>query len=122
MARNLICIICPTGCSLDIEDDADIFFVKGNQCQRGAVYALEEIRSPKRIVTATAQLKGTARSVRRVPVKTTSPCPGEKINALLCDIYIAKVSLPVKAGDIIISNWNNSGIDVVAARTIDYAD
>ncbi|MCL2215144.1 MAG: DUF1667 domain-containing protein [Treponema sp.] len=123
--RNLTCIICPIGCSLEIQESGSgNLTVTGSRCPRGEVYAQEEIRSPKRIVTATAavQEEQAALSVRRVPVKTSSACPKEKINALLCDIYKKKVSLPVKAGDVIISDWNGSGIDVIAARTISYAD
>jgi CxxC motif-containing protein len=56
---------------------------------------------------------------RRVPVKTKIPCPKEKIPALLKDIYRAKIKLPVKAGDMVIANWNNSGIDVVITRSVE---
>jgi len=120
--RNLICIICPIGCSLDIEEDkasADNFSVNGNKCQKGAVYALEEIRSPKRTVTATVSVQADAiSSVRRVPVKTASPCPREKIPALLDEIYKVKVTLPVKAGDIVIAGCDGCGIDVIATRSV----
>jgi len=119
--RNLTCIVCPIGCSLDVEEDAgsiDSLSVTGNRCPRGEVYAREEIRAPKRIVTATCRIKGEADSVRRVPVKTASPCPREKIPALLRDIYKTDVSLPVKAGDVVIAGWNGGEIDVVATRLI----
>ena len=121
--RNLTCIVCPIGCSLDVEEDANSpenLSVTGNRCQRGEVYAREEIRSPKRVVTATCRIEGefgSASSLRRVPVKTDSPCPREKIPALLDDIYKTTISLPVKAGDVIIAGWKGGEIDVVATRT-----
>ena len=119
--QNLICIVCPIGCSLDVETDKlsmDDLSVTGNRCPRGAVYAREEIRTPKRIVTATCRIEGEAKgAVRRVPVKTVSPCPREKIPALLHDIYKIKITLPVKAGDVVIAGWG-VGIDVVATRTV----
>jgi len=115
--RNLTCIVCPIGCSLDVDDSGQDISVSGNSCSRGAVYAQEEIRAPKRVVTATMPIQ-TESSVRRVPVKTSAPCLREKITALLNDIYKVKVSLPVKAGDVLIANWNGEGIDVVATRTI----
>ena len=120
--RSLTCIVCPIGCSIDIEEDANLpenLSVTGNRCPRGEVYAREEIRSPKRVVTATCRVEGEAGSVRRVPVKTSSPCPREKIPALLQDIYKTAVSLPVKAGDVLIAGWNGEEIDVVATRTFD---
>jgi len=124
--KNLICIVCPIGCSLEVEENASMqntelgdLCVTGNRCPRGAVYAAEELRAPKRIVTATCKIEGeTEHSVRRVPVKTVSPCPKEKIPALLDDIYKLKITLPVKTGDILIADWNGEGIDVAVTRTI----
>ena len=119
--RNLTCIVCPIGCSMDVEDDAaaqDGLSVMGNNCPRGAVYAREEVRAPKRVVTATCGIEGYAGAVKRLPVKTSTPCPREKIPALLDDIYKATVSLPIKSGDVIIAGWEGSQIDVVATRTI----
>jgi CxxC motif-containing protein len=121
--RNLTCIVCPIGCSLNVEEDANSpenLSVKGNRCPRGEVYAREEIRAPKRVVTATCRIEGEAEySVRRIPVKTSSPCPREKIPALLRDIYETAVSLPIKAGDVVLAGWNGGEIDVVATRTFD---
>jgi len=122
--RNLTCIVCPIGCSLDVDDDPaapDSLSVKGNRCPRGEVYAREEVRSPKRVVTATCRIEGevgSAGSVRRVPVKTASPCPREIIPALLGDIYKTTVTLPVKAGDVLIAGWKGGEINVIATRTI----
>ena len=143
--RNLTCIVCPIGCSLDVEADklsADDLSVTGNRCPRGAVYAREEIRTPKRVVTATCRIEGeTKGAVRRVSVKTVLPCPLEVIPALLEDIYKTKVALPIKAGDVVIAGWKGepaaglsnqgfagaasemrsshpAGVDVVATRTV----
>ena len=122
--KSLTCIVCPMGCSLNV-NVSDELTVTGNKCPRGLTYAQEEIRAPKRTVTATMMLnepKGEAGftfSIRRIPVKTSSPCLREKIPELLKDIYKRKVNLPVKAGDVIISNWNNEGLDVVVTRTLE---
>ena len=139
--RNLTCIVCPVGCSLDVEDNTNELSVTGYKCPRGEKYAQEEIRSPKRVVTATVSLTTNQTnentlelngSIRRLPVKTSSPCPREMIPALLDAIYKVKVSLPVKAGDVIIAGWKpvlssdvitdpfwqGKGIDVVATRSV----
>jgi CxxC motif-containing protein len=117
--QNLTCIVCPIGCSLDVkEDSSGNLSVTGNRCPRGAVYAQEEIRAPKRTVTATCHVEKEAATVKRIPVKTAIPCPREKIPALLDDIYKLKASLPVKAGDVLLADWNGEGIDVVATRTL----
>jgi len=118
---NLTCIICPIGCSLDVEEDLrqpDNLSVAGNRCPRGVDYAREEIQDPRRTVTATCQIAGDSGSVRRAPVKTSAPCPREKILDLLHDIYKINVTLPVRAGDAVIKDWHGEGIDVIATRSI----
>jgi len=120
--KELICIICPAGCPLVV---ASAERITGNRCHRGAVYAREETSTPKRTVTATCAIVfekdaggRDPYAPKRVPVKTSVPCPREKILALLADIYDAKVTLPVKSGDVVIANWNGGGLDVVATRSM----
>ena len=114
------------------DEDEQAFKISGNRCPRGAVYAREEIYAPKRVVTATCGLDlnvqtshlqnsawNSLTAPRRVPVKTSTPCPKEKITELLGDIYRLKVSLPVKTGDKLIVDWQGRGIDVVAVRSLE---
>ena len=125
--RELTCIVCPIGCPLSVEESSSPgLTITGNRCPRGLAYAREEIHAPKRVVTATCgiDLSGNraGRSLtapRRLPVKTSAPCPKEKINELLVDIYALKVNLPVKTGQKLISDWKGSGIDVLASRTLE---
>ena len=129
--RELVCIVCPVGCSLTVKesqvgDAGSALEITGNRCPRGLAYAQEEIREPKRTLTATCAVvlgketgKRSLYAPRRVPVKTSAPCPKEKIPALLAQIYNTKVALPVKQGDLVIADWNGSGLDVIATRSID---
>ena len=77
MRRNLTCIVCPMGCSIDVTMDKDgkITEIVGNTCPRGAEYAKNECTNPTRVVTSTAM---TADG-RPVPVKTNRPIPKDKI-------------------------------------------
>ncbi|MDR2743485.1 MAG: DUF1667 domain-containing protein [Treponema sp.] len=119
--RTLTCIVCPIGCTLTVGEEPELP-VSGNRCPRGAVYALEEIRSPKRVVTATCGIAGGSGAgeggLRRVPVKSSVPCPRENIPELLVDIYKIRAALPLKSGDAVISDWRGTGLDVVAVREI----
>jgi CxxC motif-containing protein len=126
--KKLNCIICPLGCSLKAEEEQDgTITVSGNRCPRGAAYAQEEIRAPRRVVTATCAIRcsGPDRpdaplgGARRLPVKSSQACPRERIQELLADIYALSVTLPVKAGDLLISRWKGTGIDIVAVRSLD---
>jgi CxxC motif-containing protein len=107
------------GCSLSAAvDSSGAVTVTGNRCPRGAAYAVEELRAPKRTVTATCAIVDAGDGPRRVPVKTSAPCPRERIHELLKDIYTLSVRLPVQTGDVVIAGWKGTGIDVIAARTL----
>jgi len=120
--KELVCIVCPVGCTMLADVTGCPPNITGNRCPRGKVYALEEITAPKRTVTATCAVVladgGNINGPRRVPVKTSVPCPVEMIPALLADIYGTGVTLPVKLGEVVITDWNGCGIDVVATRSI----
>lgn len=119
--RELTCIVCPLGCRLTVaEESSGAISVAGNRCPRGAVYAEEEIRSPKRVVTATCRLAAAGNGpTRRVPVRGSAPCPKEYVDQLLADLYALRVSAPVARGSVLVSNWRGLGIDVVATRTVE---
>ncbi|MDR0569382.1 MAG: DUF1667 domain-containing protein [Spirochaetaceae bacterium] len=115
--RSLTCIVCPVGCSLTVSAEPALA-VAGNACPRGAVYAQEEIRAPKRVVTATCALSPGPHGLKRLPVKTAQACPKALIRELLADLYRLTLQAPLKAGDVIIPDWRGTGVNVVAARTI----
>jgi len=128
--KEMICIVCPRGCHLTVGEAPD-YPVAGNACPRGAVYAAEEIREPKRTVTATCPVAQRcaespcgvetpcgASTPRRVPVKTDGGVLRESIPALMNDLMKTRVSLPVRSGDVIIENWKGSGVSVVATRDL----
>ena len=48
MEKNLICIKCPMGCKLSIENINGSFVVKGNVCNKGKEYGIKEITNPTR--------------------------------------------------------------------------
>ncbi|MBR4723815.1 MAG: DUF1667 domain-containing protein, partial [Clostridia bacterium] len=56
MKRNLTCIVCPMGCSIDVEfENGEVLSVTGNTCKRGAEYAKNECISPVRTITSTVK-------------------------------------------------------------------
>lgn len=115
--KQYICTACPLGCHLDAKIfDDDTMSVTGNQCIRGEKYANEEYKAPKRVVTTTC--KTDSAITPRVPVKTTKPILKDYINELIDELYGIEVKIPVKMSDTIISNYKDTGIDVIATRSI----
>ena len=72
--KELICIVCPKGCHLKVDETND-YKVTGNGCPRGEEYGKIELTHPTRVVTSTVQCSGGAHP--RCPVKTSAPIPKE---------------------------------------------
>ena len=118
MERSMICISCPIGCSLTVTGTtAANLVVTGNRCTRGEAYAKEEIFSPKRTVTAVARTDSDA--FPYIPVKTDKPLAKEKIPRLLHAIYEERVTLPARSGQIVIRDFESTGVNVVITRSVD---
>jgi len=109
-----ICICCPTGCHLTIQLADGNIEVTGNRCPRGDNYARQEINDPRRIVTATVAAAGNPHC--RIPVKSSEPLPCAMIPALLEELYAMQVSLPVAMGQILLKDYCQTGIDIIATR------
>jgi CxxC motif-containing protein len=114
--KEMICIVCPVGCHLQVTVEGEDVKVTGNRCPRGEEYAREEILAPKRVVTATCRLEDEQHP--RLPVKTDAPLPFEKIDDLLKAVYNLSVKTPVKVGDILIEDFGGTGVNLVASRSI----
>ncbi len=115
--KEMICIVCPVGCHLQVTVDNDEVKVTGNRCPRGEEYAREEILAPKRVVTATCRLENEQHP--RLPVKTDAPLPFEHINELLDRVYELSLPTPIKTGDILIEDFKGTGVNLVASRSIE---
>ncbi len=117
--KEFICICCPLGCHLSVDDsDKNDIKVTGNACIRGKNYAVEEVVSPKRMVTASVKVKDGKLNV--LSVKTDRSIPKDKIFDALDRLKEVVVDAPVKIGDVILSDVY--GADIVATRNIDRKD
>ncbi len=110
--RNLICIVCPRGCALEVTFDADgkISNISGNACKRGVAYAENECTHPVRTVTSTVRCEDGS----IVSVKTTAPVPKEAMLDVMREINRTRASSDVKIGDVIIKNILGLESDIVA--------
>ena len=105
--RDMICIMCPMGCNLTVTKNGDDITVTGNNCQRGVIFAKEELTCPKRIVTSSVK---TEQGVRAC--KTSQPVPKSMIFDVMKEIEKLRLK-KVKFGDVVIKNVLNTGADIV---------
>ena len=115
--KELICIGCPLGCNLTVEmDGGQVVSVNGNTCKRGDDYARKELTDPRRIVTSTVPVAGGNLPV--VSVKTASDIPKGKIRECLMALKGVTLTAPVQIGDVIVENVADTGVDVIATKSI----
>lgn len=114
---RVVCVQCPVGCKIKFElSNGKIVKVEGNKCPRGLSYLEDELREPKRVVPTSVKVVGG--NYPLVSVKTSAPIPKKYIPQLMEKLKKIKINAPVKAGDVIVKNVFDTGVDVVATRTV----
>lgn len=111
--KELICITCPRGCHLSVDDKLN---VTGNFCPRGAMYAKTELTHPVRTLTSTVVIK--SKITNRLPVKSSEALPKELIFKSMEVINKVNVQAPIHIGDVVVENILNTGINIVATKDI----
>ena len=112
----ITCINCPMGCRMEVEHEGEeVISVKGNTCKRGENYARQECVAPQRMITAVAPVAD-----RDMPVscKTRTPIPKKLIDDCMRAIMEKPFTAPIAAGDVLISNVCNTGVDVIATKAV----
>ena len=110
---ELVCIVCPKGCRLQVDENRD-FTVTGNNCERGAEYGKQEISNPTRVITSTVCAAGGA--ISRMPVKTDKNIPKPKIFEAMLLLDELEVKTPFKAGDVVVSDICGTGANFISTR------
>lgn len=109
-AGHYTCVLCPRGCRLRM---TILGHVKGNRCEKGAAYARQEAKAPKRVLTTTLKrADGTL-----LAVKSSAPLPREKLQ-----VYAARLrEIPIPAGSyncgsVVLEDPFGEGVNIVAAQ------
>jgi len=117
MKKNLICIECPKGCSLDVDiENCHVVKVTDAQCPKGEKYAVSEIEDPRRILTATVLTKGFP--LKLLPARTDQPIPKARMQDAMKEIRKIKLTKCVKTGDVIVKNILRLGVNLIATRDL----
>jgi CxxC motif-containing protein len=117
MEQTITCINCPVGCrmTVSLSDTGEFLSVTGNTCPRGAKYAQQECTLPERMITAVIPVAG---SETPLSVKTASPVPKKLISSVIDELARVQVSLPVTIGQIVLPDVLNTGVDIIATRSL----
>ena len=120
------CTTCPSECLLtvEVERDADghvaeVRSVTGNNCPRGDKFARQELSCPMRVLTTTVAVSGGDEAL--LPVRTAEAIPLELHAQAMTLIRGLVVNAPIHMGDIILPNFLDTTINLVASMDIDPA-
>ena len=118
MKKTVICTTCPSGCEMEavFTDESDLT-VTGNRCPRGKAYCINECFNPKRTFTASVKIEGCKRAV--MPVRSKEAVPKDKLMECIEEVHKIVLKAPVKSHDVIIENAAGTGIDIIAAMTLE---
>ena len=112
--KELICIVCPKGCHLKVDEET--LNVTGNGCPRGAEYGKNELTNPMRMVTSTVKIEGAAH--KRCPVKTSTSIPKAKMFDVVSALNGLVIQAPVTVGQVILKNVAGTEADIVATKSM----
>lgn len=117
ITETITCINCPVGCRMEVVHEGEnVLSISGNTCKRGENYARQECVAPERMITAVAPVAG-----RNIPVslKTRTPIPKKQIDDCMRAIMEKPFEAPIAAGDVLICNVCNTGVDVIATKSME---
>ena len=107
--KQLVCIGCPRGCRLTIDEKDGEYIVTGNTCPRGKEFAISEMTAPKRTICST---------VKTVFSDVSDDIPREKIFDVMREINAVTLKERIGRGDAVIKNVLGLGVDVIATSDL----
>lgn len=113
--RELVCIVCPRGCTMKLEGEGESLCVSGNFCKRGAAFAVSEETEPKRTICTT--VKTSFPEVPVLPVRVSEEIPKDKIFEVMAEINKVTVTEKISAGEAVIKNVLGLSADVIATSS-----
>lgn len=120
------CTTYPSECLLTVEVERDangaveaVHSVTGNNCPRGDKFAHQELICPMRVLTTTVAVSGGDEAL--LPVRTAEAIPLELHAQAMALIRGLVVNAPIRMGDVVLPNFLNTGIDLIASMDIDPA-
>ncbi len=116
-SKIITCIVCSSGCQIEVTRIGTQLQIVGNECKRGEAYAIEEIKAPKRILTTTLQVKNGLLPL--IPVRSDIPVPKDKL--FDCMKFLSKiiVTAPLKMGQILVKNILDLPANIIASRDLE---
>ncbi len=114
---EMVCIVCPNGCHLEVERDGEKVTVTGARCKRGENFARTELICPMR--TVTSSVKTQVKGYPVVSVKTDGEIPKEKVFDLMKLLANVVVKKPLPIGSVVLKNIFDTDVNVITTTQME---
>lgn len=115
--KLITCIICPKGCNIKAWEENGELKLEGFSCKRGKTYATSEYYNPSRLLATTVKIENAR--IPLIPVRSENPIPKDMLSQVMDEIAKITVHAPVIMGDIIVENVIQTGINIIATRSLE---
>jgi len=113
---TVTCICCPMGCKIRVYKKEGEWKTSDALCKRGSEYAIQEVVDPRRVLTSSVRIRGGV--VCMLPVRSNGEIPRDLVAQAVGVLGAVVVDAPVKVGDVVYENICESGVDVIATRSM----
>ena len=114
---EMVCIVCPNGCRLQVSEQSGKVSVSGNRCKRGETFALSELTNPTRSVTTS--VRSSVKGYPVVSVKTDGEIPKGKIFDLMALCAKITITEPLPIGSVVADDLFGTGVKLVTTTDIE---
>ncbi len=108
---EMVCIVCPNGCRLDVTRNGEEIVVVGNKCKRGEDFARTELTAPTRSVTTS--VASVVQGFPVVSVRTDGEIPKNKIFELIELLRDVVIDKPLPINTTVLTDVFGTGVDVI---------
>lgn len=119
--REYTCVVCPNGCTLKVEvtdgDHPEFVRVEGNICNRGEIWAKQEVENPMRTIASSVLVRNG--DFPLASVRTDSPIPLGSIQAVMEEIRNLVLEAPLDLGDVVLQNPAGTECNILVTRKIE---
>lgn len=117
MKKEVICIVCPKGCHILVEEIDDKLVFSNNSCARGPIYVRKELTNPTRTLTTTVRINNAL--VNQLPVVSSGDIPKAMIIKCVKALKEVEVEAPIKVKDVVYKDIFGLGIDILATKSLE---
>jgi CxxC motif-containing protein len=116
MSKKITCIQCPLGCEITVLKKDSEYVAEGQHCSRGETYAIQEATDPQRVLTTAIPIHFGMQKM--LPVRSNKQLPKDMIKPGVKKLASIIVEAPVYCGDIIVHEFMDTNVDIIATRDV----